>query len=47
MVFSKIAFLGVKAMFIPVTIVAIGMFEGGVWGGAFGLCTGYFMRHEL
>lgn len=40
LVFSRISVMGVNAMFIPAAVVAVGMFEGGVWGGAYGLCTG-------
>lgn len=40
--FSRISILGVKAMFVPAAVVAVGMFEGGVWGAVFGLFTGLF-----
>lgn len=40
-VFSRISPLGVNAMFIPVVVVAIGLFEGGVWGGVLGLLAGF------
>lgn len=39
---SRVTLLGVRALFIPVAVVAIGMFEGGVWGGLLGLAAGYF-----
>ena len=39
-VFSRIALLGVKPMFIPVTLVAIGMFKDGFWGGVAGAAAG-------
>ena len=39
-VFSRISLLGVKPMFIPVTLVAIGMFKDGLWGGVFGAVAG-------
>ncbi len=39
-VFSGIAPLGVRAMFLPVAVVSVGMFEGGTWGGFFGLFLG-------
>lgn len=42
MIFSRVEILGVRAMFVPVTVVAIGLFSGGVWGCVFGLVTGYF-----
>lgn len=41
MIFSRVELLGVHALFVPVTVVAIGLFEGGVWGCLFGLVTGY------
>ena len=41
-VFSRIAPLGVKPMFAPVIVVAIGLWEGGVWGGVLGLVTGLY-----
>ena len=40
MVFSRLAFWGVKPFFLPALIVAIGLFEGGVWGGMLGLVAG-------
>lgn len=40
--FSRISILGVKSMFVPVIIVAIGLFEGGMWGGVFGVIAGIF-----
>ena len=39
--FSNISIFGVRAMFVPAAAVAVGMFEGGVWGAALGLVTGY------
>ena len=33
---------GVSMMFMPAVAVAIGAFEGGVWGAAFGLVAGFF-----
>lgn len=41
-ILDKISVLGVRAMFLPVVAVAIGFFEGGVWGVAFGLLLGLF-----
>ena len=41
MVFSQIELLGVHALFVPAIVVAIGMYEGGVWGALFGLLAGY------
>lgn len=39
--FSRISILGVKAMFVPAAAVAVGMFEGGVWGAVFSLVLGF------
>ncbi len=40
MVFSRVVVLGTRPFFVPALIVAIGMFEGGVWGGTLGLAAG-------
>ena len=40
--FGRVSLLGVKAMFVPVLAVAIGLLEGGMWGGVFGLLAGLF-----
>jgi len=40
LLFARIRPLGVAAMFVPAVVVAIGMFEGGLWGAMFGLVTG-------
>lgn len=42
MVFSRIAPLGVKPFFLPVVIVAVGLWESGVWGAVLGLITGVY-----
>ncbi len=42
LLFSRIAIFGVHALFVPVIVIAIGVFEGAVWGAALGLVTGYF-----
>ena len=42
MVFSRIAPLGVKPFFLPVVIVAIGLWESGVWGAVLGLIAGLY-----
>ena len=42
MIFSRLTLLGVKPMFIPALAVAIGMFEGGAWGGMLGLAAGIY-----
>ena len=39
-VFSHIAPLGVRAMFMPALVVAVALFEGGNVGGYFGLAAG-------
>ena len=39
--FSAIPLFGVKMFFMPAVVVAIGAFEGGVWGAALGLVTGF------
>lgn len=39
---SELKILGVKSMFVPAMVVAVGLFEGGVWGGVFGLAAGFF-----
>lgn len=40
---SNIAPLGVRAAFVPVSVVCVGLFEGSVWGAMYGLAAGYFM----
>lgn len=40
---ARIPLWGVRPMLIPATVVAIGLFEGGLWGGFVGLAAGYFM----
>lgn len=40
---SNIAPLGVRAVFVPVSVVCVGLFEGGVWGAMYGVAAGYFM----
>jgi hypothetical protein len=39
-IFSRVSILGVRAMFVPVAVVAVGVFQGSVWGGVFGLFAG-------
>ena len=41
-VLSHIALLGVRSMFLPALVVAVGHFEGGWRGGLFGLLAGVF-----
>lgn len=40
MVLSRRGLLGVKPFFLPALVVAIGMFEGGVWGALLGIAAG-------
>ncbi len=42
MILSHIPLLGVRPLLIPAAIVAIGLFDGGLWGGFVGLIAGYF-----
>ena len=42
LIVSRIALFGAKPLLIPSVVVAIGLFEGGVWGGLIGLAAGYF-----
>lgn len=39
---AHVAVLDVRAMILPVAVVAVGLFEGGMWGGVFGLFAGLF-----
>ena len=42
-VFSRLALPGnVKPFFVPAVVTAIGLWEGGVWGGVFGLGAGLY-----
>lgn len=41
-VLSRIVIFGTKALILPAAAVAVGMFEGGVWGALFGLVMGLF-----
>ncbi len=41
MLLGRLSFWGVHALIMPALVVAIGIFEGGVWGAAFGLVTGW------
>ena len=40
MLLARLTILGVKPFFVPVVAVAIGLWEGGVWGCLLGLITG-------
>ena len=37
----------VKPFFIPVVVVALGLWEGGVWGGVYGLLAGLYCDMNL
>lgn len=37
---SNFPVFGAKALFVPALVVAVGLFEGGIWGGIFGLFAG-------
>ncbi len=39
---ARVTVLGVHAMVIPSAVVAISLFEDGLWGGMVGLAAGYF-----
>ena len=39
--FSNFKIFGVNMLFVPAAAVAIGVFEDGVWGAAFGLILGF------
>ena len=38
---SRLTLAGIRAMMVPALVVAVGLFEGGVWGGGLGLAAGY------
>jgi len=42
MVLSRAVLFGVAPFFLPALAVAIGMWEGGGWGGALGMAAGYY-----
>lgn len=39
---ARVPLWGVRPMMIPAAVVAIGLFEGGLWGGFLGLAAGFF-----
>jgi hypothetical protein len=40
LIFPRLPVYGAKPLIIPVSVIAIGVFEGGAWGGFFGLAAG-------
>ena len=40
-IFASLPLFGVNMFFLPAAAVAIGMFEDGIWGAAFGLVLGF------
>jgi hypothetical protein len=40
LLFARLRILGAAPMFVPAVVTAVALFEGGVWGAAFGLVTG-------
>lgn len=40
-VLSHVTVFGVHAIIAPIAVVAVGFFEGGVWGGLFGMFMGF------
>ena len=42
MVFSRFRILGAAPFFLPALAVAIGLWEGGVWGAALGMAAGFY-----
>lgn len=39
---SRLPLFGVRPVLLPALVVAVALFEGGVWGGILGLAAGYF-----
>ena len=39
---AHITVFGVHALLIPAAVVAVGLYDGGLWGGLFGLAAGFF-----
>lgn len=40
--FPRVAIWGVKPLIIPVAVIGVGFFGGGLWGGVFGIFAGIF-----
>ena len=47
LLFARVEIFGVHPLFVPVIVIAIGVYEGAVWGAAMGLITGYFFDMTL
>ena len=43
LIIGRITLFGVHALLVPSMVVAVALFEGGLWGGMLGLAAGYFM----
>ena len=43
---ARVPILGVRPLLIPAMVVAVGLFEDGMWGGMLGLAAGYFAGSE-
>ena len=41
-VFSRLLLTGIRPFFVPVLPVAVGLWEGGLWGGFYGMALGLF-----
>ena len=41
LLFARVEIFGAKAFFVPVIVIAIGVFEGAVWGASLGILAGY------
>ena len=41
MILSRLEILGAKPFFVPAVAVAIGLYEGGVWGAMLGIAAGF------
>ena len=42
LIVARITVFGVHALIVPAAVVAVGLFEDGLWGGLVGLAAGYF-----
>ena len=41
-VLSHVTVFGIKPLLVPAAVAAVGLFDGGLWGGIAGLAAGYF-----